>query len=132
MNNTTGVKYKFDSVTVSNTNSNVQCIPSIAENSIIEPGASSFTIQVKYKSGVTITDKTDVCEIKYEFSIYDMTPPTLSVTLVSSTETTRTVKIIAQDEADGYLKIMITNIISQQVKQNLQVENGKLIKAEKK
>lgn len=101
MNNTTGVKYKFDSVTVSNTNSNVQCIPSIAENSIIEPGASSFTIQVKYKSGVTITDKTDVCEIKYEFSIYDMTPPTLSVTLVSSTETTRTVKIIAQDEADG-------------------------------
>ena len=101
MNNTTGVKYKFDSVTVSNTNSNVQCIPSVAENSIIEPGASSFTIQVKYKSGVTITDKTDVCEIKYEFSIYDMTPPTLSVTLVSSTETTRTVKIIAQDEADG-------------------------------
>ena len=101
MNNTTGVKYKFDSVTVSNTNSNVQCIPSIAENSIIEPGASSFTIQVKYKSGVTITDKTDVCEIKYEFSIYDMTPPTLSVTLVSSTETTRTVKIIAEDEADG-------------------------------
>lgn len=101
MNNTTGVKYKFDSVTVSNTNSNVQCIPSVAENSIIEPGVSSFTIQVKYKSGVTITDKTDVCEIKYEFSIYDMTPPTLSVTLVSSTETTRTVKIIAQDEADG-------------------------------
>ena len=102
MNNTTGVKYKFDSVTVSNTNSNVECIPSVAENTIIEPGVSSFTIQVKYKSGVTITDKTDVCEIKYEFSMYDTTPPTLSVTLVSSTETTRTVKIIAEDEADGY------------------------------
>ena len=101
MNNTTGVKYKFDSVTVSNTNSNVECIPSVAENTIIEPGVSSFTIQVKYKSGVTITDKTDVCEIKYEFSMYDTTPPTLSVTLVSSTETTRTVKIIAEDEADG-------------------------------
>ena len=56
MNNTTGVKYKFDSVTVSNTNSNVECIPSVAENTIIEPGVSSFTIQVKYKKPEVLPD----------------------------------------------------------------------------
>ena len=101
MNNTTGVKYKFDSVTVSNTNSNVECIPSVAENTIIEPGVSSFTIEVKYKDGITIDEKTDICEIKYEFSAYDVTPPTIRIETITDGDTSKTVKITALDDEEG-------------------------------
>ena len=101
MNNTTGVKYKFDSVTVSNTNSNVECLPSVAENTIIEPGVSSFTIEVKYKDGITMDEKTDICEIKYEFSAYDVTPPTIRIETITDGETSKTVKITAVDDEEG-------------------------------
>ena len=101
MNNTTGVKYKFDSVTVSNTNSNVECLPSVAENTIIEPGVSSFEIEVKYKDGITMDEKTDICEIKYEFSAYDVTPPTIRIETITDGETSKTVKITALDDEEG-------------------------------
>ena len=101
MNNTTGVKYKFDSVTVSNTNPNIECIPSVAENTIIEPGVSSFTIEVKYKDGITMDEKTDICEIKYEFSAYDVTPPTVRIETITDGETSKTVKITAVDDEEG-------------------------------
>ena len=101
MNNTTGVKYKFDSVTVSNTNSNVECLPSVAENTIIEPGVSSFEIEVKYKDGITMDEKTDICEIKYEFSAYDVTPPTIRIETITDGETSKTVKITAVDDEEG-------------------------------
>ena len=101
MNNTTGVKYKFDSVTVSNTNPNIECIPSVTENTIIEPGVSSFTIEVKYKDGITMDEKTDICEIKYEFSAYDVTPPTIRIETITDGETSKTVKITAVDDEEG-------------------------------
>ena len=101
MNNTTGVKYKFDSVTVSNTNPNIECIPSVAENTIIEPGVSSFTIEVKYKDGITMDEKTDTCEIRYEFSAYDVTSPTIRIETITDGETSKTVKITAVDDEEG-------------------------------
>ena len=101
MNNTTGVKYKFDSVTVSSTNPNIECIPSVGVGTIIEVGVSSFTIEVKYKDGITIDEKTDICEIKYEFSVYDITPPTLRIETITDGETSKTVKITAADNEEG-------------------------------
>ena len=101
MNNTTGVKYKFDSVTVSNTNPNIECIPSVEVGTIIEVGVSSFDIEVKYKDGITIDEKTDICEIKYEFSVYDVTPPTIRIETITDGETSKTVKITAVDDEEG-------------------------------
>ena len=101
MNNTTGVKYKFDSVTVSNTNPNIECIPSVEVGTIIEVGVSSFTIEVKYKDGITMDEKTDICEIKYEFSAYDVTPPTIKIETITDGETSKTVKITVLDDEEG-------------------------------
>ena len=100
--NTTGAKYKFDSVTVSNTNPNVSCIPSVTVGSIIETGVSDFTVEVKYNEGATVNeDIQDICKIKYEFSPLDLIPPTLTAEIVSQNNKTAKVKITASDDEEG-------------------------------
>ena len=100
--NTTGAKYKFDSVTVSNTNPNVSCIPSVTVGSVIETGVSNFTVEVKYNEGATVNeDIQDICEIKYEFSPLDLIPPTLTAEIVSQNNKTAKVKITASDDEEG-------------------------------
>ena len=99
--NSTGVKYKVDSIEVDNTNPNVSCTPNIEVDSILEDGITEFTITANYKNGMSQDTNLDACEIKYEFSPLDKTPPVLSIQLVKDNGNTKTIKIIATDEADG-------------------------------
>ena len=99
--NSTGVKYKVDSIEVDNTNPNVSCTPNIEVDSILEDGITEFTITANYKNGMSQDTNLDACEIKYEFSPLDKTPPVLSIQLVKDNGNTKTIKITATDEVDG-------------------------------
>lgn len=99
--NSTGVKYKVDSIEVDNTNPNVSCTPNIEVDSILEDGITEFNVTVNYKNGMSQDTNLDACEIKYEFSPLDKTPPVLSIQLVKDNGNTKTIKITATDEVDG-------------------------------
>ena len=99
--NSTGVKYKVDSIEVDNTNPNVSCTPNIEVDSILEDGITEFTITANYKNGMSQDTNLDACEIKYEFSPLDKTPPVLSIQLVKDNGNTKTIKITAEVDGSG-------------------------------
>ena len=99
--NSTGIKYKVDSIEITSTNSDVSCTPSIEKDSVIDVGVVEFTVTANYKNGMSQDTNLNACDIKYEFVPLDVTPPTLAVQLVNDNGNTKTIKIIAIDEADG-------------------------------
>ena len=78
ISNTTSAKYKVSSVTVTSTNTNVECTSDLVENAVISPGKTTFYVVAKYKDGITVdqTNTDSVCNVNYEFDVYDFTPPT--------------------------------------------------------
>ena len=100
--NLTGVKYKVDSINISNTNENVECTASITQGSIIENGITDFQINVKYKGGITVSENIEnTCLITYEFSPLDMIPPTVTIEMLTDEETSKTVKLTIADDEGG-------------------------------
>ncbi len=103
ISNTTSIKYKVSSVTVTSTNTNVECTSDLVENAVISPGKTTFYVVAKYKDGITVdqTNTDSVCNVNYEFDVYDFTPPTLTVRLVSKSDLSATFNIVAKDEVGG-------------------------------
>ena len=103
ISNTTSAKYKVSSVTVTSTNTNVECTSDLVENAVISPGKTTFYVVAKYKDGITVdqTNTDSVCNVNYEFDVYDFTPPTLTVRLVSQSDLNATFNIVVKDEDGG-------------------------------
>ena len=99
--NSTGIRYKVGSIEVTSTNSDVSCTPSIEKDFVIDVGVVEFTVTANYENGMSQDTNLNACDIKYEFVPLDVTPPTLTVQLVKDNGNTKTIKIIAEDEADG-------------------------------
>lgn len=103
ISNTTSIKYKVSSVTITSTDTNVECTSDLVENAVLPPGKTTFSVISKYKDGTTVDSAkiTSVCNVNYEFDIYDFTPPTLTVRFVSKSDLSATFNIVAKDEVGG-------------------------------
>ena len=103
ISNTTSIKYKVSSVTITSTDTNVECTSDLVENAVISPGKTTFYVVAKYKDGITVdqTNTDSVCNVNYEFDVYDFTPPTLTVRLVSQSDLNATFNIVVKDEDGG-------------------------------